>query len=106
MEIVLEAPDKDAARVLELLRGIKRVKVESATCRCCNYLACWKSEVASSALAPRKQFKTPEQTQAKRRSSRRIGCSRSFGVLTANGVMPGAEAGFEALTELSTQHRT
>ena len=29
MEIVLEVPDKDAARVLELLKGIKRVKVKS-----------------------------------------------------------------------------
>jgi hypothetical protein len=29
MEIVLEVPDKDAARVLELIRGIKRVKVKS-----------------------------------------------------------------------------
>ncbi|MDO7875739.1 hypothetical protein Q5H93_13430 [Hymenobacter sp. ASUV-10] len=30
MEIVLEVPDKDAARVLELIKGIKRVKVKSA----------------------------------------------------------------------------
>ena len=29
MEIVLEVPDKDAARVLELIKGIKRVKVKS-----------------------------------------------------------------------------
>lgn len=29
MEIILEVPDKDAARVLELLKGIKRVKVKS-----------------------------------------------------------------------------
>ena len=29
MEIVLEVPDKDAARVLELVRGIKRVKIKS-----------------------------------------------------------------------------
>ncbi|MFD2784098.1 hypothetical protein [Hymenobacter rubripertinctus] len=29
MEIVLEVPDKDVARVLELVRGIKRVKVKS-----------------------------------------------------------------------------
>ena len=29
MEIVLEVPDQDAARVLELIRGIKRVKVKS-----------------------------------------------------------------------------
>ena len=31
MEIVLEVPDKDAARVLELIKGIKRVKVKSPT---------------------------------------------------------------------------
>ncbi|WP_046243404.1 hypothetical protein [Hymenobacter terrenus] len=29
MEIVLEVPDEDAARVLELIKGIKRVKVKS-----------------------------------------------------------------------------
>lgn len=29
MEIVLEVPDKDVARVLELVRGIKQVKVLS-----------------------------------------------------------------------------
>ncbi|AMR25658.1 hypothetical protein A0257_00185 [Hymenobacter psoromatis] len=29
MEIVLEVPDKDVARVLELVKGIKRVKVKS-----------------------------------------------------------------------------
>lgn len=29
MEIVLEVPDKDVARVLELVRGIKRVKIKS-----------------------------------------------------------------------------
>lgn len=29
MEIVLEVPDKDAARVLDLLKGIKHVKVKS-----------------------------------------------------------------------------
>ena len=29
MEIVLEVPDEDVARVLELVRGIKRVKVKS-----------------------------------------------------------------------------
>ena len=29
MEIVLEVPEKDVARVLELVRGIKRVKVKS-----------------------------------------------------------------------------
>lgn len=29
MEIVLEVPDKDAARVLELIKGIKHVKVKS-----------------------------------------------------------------------------
>lgn len=29
MEIVLEVPDKDAARVLELIRGIKKVRVKS-----------------------------------------------------------------------------
>ena len=29
MEIALEVPDKDAARVLELIKGIKRVKVKS-----------------------------------------------------------------------------
>ena len=29
MEIVLEVPDKDVARVLELVKGIKRVKIKS-----------------------------------------------------------------------------
>lgn len=29
MEIVLEVPEKDVARVLELVRGIKRVKIKS-----------------------------------------------------------------------------
>ena len=29
MEIVLEVPDKDAARVLALIKGIKRVKIKS-----------------------------------------------------------------------------
>jgi hypothetical protein len=29
MEIVLEVPEKDVARVLELVKGIKRVKIKS-----------------------------------------------------------------------------
>lgn len=29
MEIILEVPDKDVARVLELVKGIKRVKIKS-----------------------------------------------------------------------------